>query len=98
MPGGCARGLRGPGRRQEPRPDAEPAGAAARRDQARGQAMPASGDHTRGIEITAELAERSIMGTDFSLDNINIIGPDHFEKNGYPHAEWTYLRKHAPVF
>jgi cytochrome P450 len=34
----------------------------------------------------------------FSLDTINIIGPDHYAKNGYPHAEWAYLRKHKPVF
>ncbi len=35
---------------------------------------------------------------EFSLDTIDIISPDHYQKNGYPHAEWTYLRKHAPVF
>jgi cytochrome P450 len=35
---------------------------------------------------------------EISLDNINIIGPDHYAKNGYPHAEWAYLRKHKPVF
>jgi cytochrome P450 len=34
----------------------------------------------------------------FSLDTIDIIGPDHYAENGYPHAEWTYLRKHKPVF
>jgi cytochrome P450 len=34
----------------------------------------------------------------FSLDTINIIGPDHYARNGYPHAEWAYLRKHKPVF
>jgi cholest-4-en-3-one 26-monooxygenase len=33
-----------------------------------------------------------------SLDNLNIIGPDHYAKNGYPHKEWAYLRKHKPVF
>jgi cholest-4-en-3-one 26-monooxygenase len=38
------------------------------------------------------------MEQKFSLDSINIIGPDHYAKNGYPHAEWTYLRKHRPVF
>ena len=27
-----------------------------------------------------------------------MISPEHYEKNGYPHAEWTYLRKHAPVY
>ena len=38
------------------------------------------------------------MNKEISLDNINIIGPDHYAQNGYPHAEWTYLRKHKPVF
>jgi cytochrome P450 len=32
-----------------------------------------------------------------SLDNIDIIGPHHYAANGYPHREWTYLRKHNPV-
>jgi len=35
---------------------------------------------------------------EFSLETIDIISPDHYQKNGYPHAEWTYLRKHHPVF
>ena len=34
---------------------------------------------------------------EFSLDTIDIISPDYYQKNGYPHAEWTYLRKHHPV-
>jgi cytochrome P450 len=38
------------------------------------------------------------MNTEFSLDTIDVIGPDHYAKNGYPHAEWAYLRKHKPVF
>ena len=36
--------------------------------------------------------------SEFPLDSIDIISPDHYQKNGYPHAEWTYLRKHHPVF
>ena len=32
-----------------------------------------------------------------TLDNLDVISPAHYEKNGYPHAEWTYLRKHSPV-
>jgi hypothetical protein len=32
-----------------------------------------------------------------SLDKLDVISPAHYEQNGYPHAEWTYLRKHAPV-
>jgi cholest-4-en-3-one 26-monooxygenase len=35
---------------------------------------------------------------EFSLDTIDIIGPDHYAKHGYPHAEWAFLRKHKPVF
>ncbi len=35
---------------------------------------------------------------EFSLDTIDIISPDHYQKNGYPHAEWAYLRKHRPLF
>jgi len=35
--------------------------------------------------------------SEFSLDTIEIVSPDHYQKNGYPHAEWTYLRKHHPV-
>src|SRR5271168_3155642 len=34
---------------------------------------------------------------EFSFDTIDIVSPDHYQKNGYPHAEWTYLRKHQPV-
>jgi cholest-4-en-3-one 26-monooxygenase len=34
---------------------------------------------------------------EFSLDTIDIVGPDHYQKNGYPHAEWAYLRKNHPV-
>ena len=33
-----------------------------------------------------------------NLDTLEIVAGPHYEKNGYPHAEWTYLRKHAPVY
>src|SRR5579863_2188327 len=35
--------------------------------------------------------------SDFSLDTIDVIDPDNYQKSGYPHAEWTYLRKYKPV-
>ncbi len=35
---------------------------------------------------------------EFDLRTIDVISPEHFERNGYPHAEWKYLRRHAPVF
>ena len=41
---------------------------------------------------------RPDSATEFPLDTIDIISPDHYQKNGYPHAEWTFLRKHHPVF
>jgi hypothetical protein len=33
-----------------------------------------------------------------TLDTLEIVAGPHFEKYGYPHAEWAYLRKHAPVY
>jgi cholest-4-en-3-one 26-monooxygenase len=33
-----------------------------------------------------------------SLDTLEIVAGPHYEKNGYPHAEWAYLRKNAPVY
>jgi cytochrome P450 len=29
---------------------------------------------------------------------LDIASPEHYEQNGYPHAEWTWLRRHRPVF
>jgi cholest-4-en-3-one 26-monooxygenase len=29
---------------------------------------------------------------------LDIASPEHYERDGYPHAEWTWLRRHAPVF
>jgi cholest-4-en-3-one 26-monooxygenase len=34
---------------------------------------------------------------EFDLSTIDVISPLHYERNGYPHAEWRYLRRHAPV-
>lgn len=33
-----------------------------------------------------------------TLDTIDIIDPDLFVQRGYPHEEWTLLRREAPVF
>jgi cholest-4-en-3-one 26-monooxygenase len=29
---------------------------------------------------------------------LDIMSPEHYERGGYPHAEWTWLRRNAPVF
>ena len=34
---------------------------------------------------------------DTSIDSLDIIGPDTYMKNGYPHAAWKRLRKESPV-
>jgi len=34
---------------------------------------------------------------DFELDSIDIISPEHYERNGYPHPEWAWLRRNHPV-
>jgi cytochrome P450 len=46
---------------------------------------------------TPAARNRPDSAAEFSLDTIDIVGPDHYQKNGYPHAEWAYLRKHHPV-
>ena len=38
------------------------------------------------------------MDTPLRLDEIEIIHPDHYVTNGYPHAEWSLLRREAPVY
>ncbi len=38
------------------------------------------------------------MSRPLSLDTLDVITPEHYERNGYPHPEWAYLRRHAPVF
>src|SRR6266851_557884 len=37
------------------------------------------------------------MGT-LSLDTLDIVNPDLYVERGYPHQEWTLLRREAPVF
>ena len=41
------------------------------------------------------------MGTlDRDLDpaTLDVATPEHYERHGYPHAEWTWMRRHDPVF
>jgi cholest-4-en-3-one 26-monooxygenase len=34
----------------------------------------------------------------FDPATLDIVTPEHYEQNGYPHPEWTWLRQHHPVF
>ncbi len=38
------------------------------------------------------------MAQALTLDSIDIIGPDAYLENGYPHAAWKLLRREAPIF
>ncbi|MEE9280074.1 MAG: hypothetical protein V3V67_07860 [Myxococcota bacterium] len=33
-----------------------------------------------------------------SIDTVDIISPDHYQRNGYPHREWALLRREAPIY
>jgi cholest-4-en-3-one 26-monooxygenase len=35
---------------------------------------------------------------DFDPGTLDVATPEHYERHGYPHAEWTWLRRHAPLF
>ena len=36
--------------------------------------------------------------SDFDPATLDVATAEHYERNGYPHAEWTWLRQHDPVF
>jgi cholest-4-en-3-one 26-monooxygenase len=35
---------------------------------------------------------------DFDPATLDVVTAEHYEEHGYPHPEWTWLRRHAPVF
>ena len=35
---------------------------------------------------------------DFDPATLDLMTPEHYEQHGYPHPEWTWLRRHDPVF
>ena len=35
---------------------------------------------------------------EFDPATLDVATGEHYEQNGYPHREWTWLRRHAPVF
>jgi cytochrome P450 len=41
-----------------------------------------------------------MQATDRAFDplTLDLITPEHYERHGYPHGEWTWLRRHDPVF
>jgi len=39
-----------------------------------------------------------ITERDFDPATLDLVSPEHYERYGYPHPEWTWLRRHDPVF
>jgi cytochrome P450 len=39
-----------------------------------------------------------VAARDLDPATLDVASPEHYERNGYPHPEWTWLRRHAPVF
>ena len=39
-----------------------------------------------------------MAASDLDPATLDVASPEHYERNGYPHPEWTWLRRHAPVF
>jgi cholest-4-en-3-one 26-monooxygenase len=39
-----------------------------------------------------------VISRDFDPATLDIATPEHYQRCGYPHAEWTWLRRHAPLF
>ena len=48
--------------------------------------------------VALPVRDRRTPMTAFDLATLDIISPDHYVRHGYPHPEWKYLRRHAPVF
>jgi cholest-4-en-3-one 26-monooxygenase len=38
------------------------------------------------------------MTAAFDPRTLDVATPEHYERNGYPHREWAWLRRHAPLF
>ncbi|HVO27337.1 MAG TPA: cytochrome P450 [Candidatus Margulisiibacteriota bacterium] len=38
------------------------------------------------------------LDREFDAETLDLVTPEHYEQHGYPHPEWTWLRRHHPVF
>jgi cholest-4-en-3-one 26-monooxygenase len=52
----------------------------------------------RVVPSRQEVTVSEALSAGPGLDSIDLISPDKFARGGYPHAEWTRLRKEAPVY
>jgi cholest-4-en-3-one 26-monooxygenase len=40
----------------------------------------------------------AVQTRDFDPATLDLVSPEHYADHGYPHPEWTWLRRHDPVF
>jgi cholest-4-en-3-one 26-monooxygenase len=59
-----------------------------------GGSRSASAEHQEGRMTDTRLDAPA----DFDLETIDIISNDRYAQHGYPHAEWAFLRREAPVW
>jgi cholest-4-en-3-one 26-monooxygenase len=43
------------------------------------------------------MASSSVPSQEFDPATLDVISPDKYEREGYPHADWTWLRNNDPV-
>ncbi len=43
------------------------------------------------------MSTATLIRDDVDPRTLDIISPEKYERDGYPHPEWTWLRKHDPV-
>ena len=44
------------------------------------------------------MSTQQISRTELAFDPMDLISGEYSAANGYPHRQWTHLRRHAPVF
>jgi len=44
------------------------------------------------------MSTQQMSATELAFDPMDLVSGEYFAANGYPHRQWTYLRKQAPVF
>jgi cholest-4-en-3-one 26-monooxygenase len=50
------------------------------------------------LSFRTEVPLMQAFDRDLDAATLDLVTPEKYERHGYPHAEWTWLRRHAPVF
>ena len=50
------------------------------------------------MQLDASRVVSDSTGAESAFDGFDLINPERYRTKGYPHAEWTFLRQHHPVY